>query len=158
MTDLSTAPGDSCSIAHFLNNGAQVVGTSFDCANFGVELHGFLWQPGGRLVDLNEFVPPGSDLQITDGETINDAGEIAGTGMLPNGDFHAIVLVPCLNLADPNCRAVDPNLDLPTSDPQTTAQKAANFRAIRTVLHSAGRSSVFASASWLQVAASKRRP
>ena len=47
------------------------------------------------MIDLNDFVPPGSDLQVTDGETINDRGEIAGSGMLPNGDFHAIVLVPC---------------------------------------------------------------
>ena len=47
------------------------------------------------MIDLNAFVPPESDLTITDGESINDRGEIAGSGMLPNGDFHAILLVPC---------------------------------------------------------------
>ena len=95
MTDIGTVAGDSCSIAHAINTRAQVVGTSFDCLNFGVELHGFLWQPGGSIIDLNSFVPPGSDLVVTDGETINDRGEIAGSGMLPNGDFHAVLLIPC---------------------------------------------------------------
>jgi hypothetical protein len=47
------------------------------------------------MIDLNDFVPPGSDLRVTDGETINDRGEIAGSGLLPNGDFHAVVLIPC---------------------------------------------------------------
>ena len=47
------------------------------------------------MIDLNKFVPPGSDLVVTDGEDINDRGEITGSGMLPNGDFHAILLVPC---------------------------------------------------------------
>ena len=70
-----------------------MVGSSIDCQ--GNELHGFLWQPGGPLIDLNAFVPPGSDLIVTDGETVNDRGEIAGSGLLPDGDFHAILLVPC---------------------------------------------------------------
>jgi hypothetical protein len=47
------------------------------------------------MIDLNDFVPPGSDLRVTDAETINDRGEIAGSGLLPNGDFHAVVLIPC---------------------------------------------------------------
>ena len=46
-------------------------------------------------IDLNAYVLPGSDLVVTDGETMNDRGEIAGSGKLPNGDFHAIVLTPC---------------------------------------------------------------
>jgi hypothetical protein len=70
-----------------------VAGSSIDCE--GNELHGFLWQPGGPLIDLNAFVPPGFDLIVTDGETINDRGEIAGSGLLPDGDFHAILLVSC---------------------------------------------------------------
>lgn len=157
IMDIGTVPGDSCSIAHSLNNGGQVVGTSLDCANFGVELHGFLWWPGGRLVDLNEFVPPGSDLQITDGESINDSGEIAGTGMLPNGDFHAIVLVPCQDTVDTNCRAVDPSVTALMSAQQTTAQRAANYRAVRALLHTTGTASLFLTSSWLRNAHSNRR-
>ena len=93
MSDLGTISEDPCSVAHFMNARGQVVGTSTNC--FGTELHGFVWQPGGPIIDLNSFVPPDSDLVVTDGETINDGGEIAGSGMLPNGDFHAIVLIPC---------------------------------------------------------------
>lgn len=94
MTDIGTVKDDPCSIAHFMNARGQVVGTS-GCTDIEGEVHGFLWQPGGTIIDLNDFVPPGVDLRVTDGETINDRGEIAGSGELPNGDFHAVVLVPC---------------------------------------------------------------
>jgi len=93
MTDLGTINDDPCSIAHAINIRDQVVGTSTDC--HGNELHGFVWQPGGPMIDLNAFVPPASDLIVTDGESINDRGEISASGMLPNGNFHAILLVPC---------------------------------------------------------------
>ena len=93
MNDLGTIGNDPCSVAHGINANGLVVGTSTDC--FGTELHGFLWEPGKLMIDLNSFVPPASDLVVVDGETINDRGEIAGDGLLPNGDFHAILLVPC---------------------------------------------------------------
>jgi hypothetical protein len=47
------------------------------------------------MIDLKRFVPRGSHLTVTDGETINDRGEIAASGMLVNGDFRAVVLIPC---------------------------------------------------------------
>ncbi len=94
MVDIGTVANDTCSVVHFMNSRGEVSGTSGDCAG-EFERHGFIWQPGGSMIDLNDFVPPGSDLTITDGETINDCGEIAGSGMLPNGDFHAVVLIPC---------------------------------------------------------------
>ncbi len=93
IIDLGTIGDDPCSDAHGMNIRAQIVGSSDDCVE--QELHGFLWQPGGSMIDLNAFVPPDSDLTITDGHTINDRGEITASGMLPNGDFHAILLVPC---------------------------------------------------------------
>ena len=94
MKDLGTINEDTCSVVHSMNSHGLLVGTSGDCDRV-FEQHGFLSLYGGPLIDLNEFLPHGSDLVITDGETINDRGQIAGTGMLPNGDFHAIVLVPC---------------------------------------------------------------
>jgi probable HAF family extracellular repeat protein len=103
-TDLGTVPGDTCSTAHGMNAKGQVVGTSGHCEGEFSE-HGFLWQRGSGLIDLNAFVPPGSDLTMMDGETINDHGEIAGTGRLPNGDFHAVVLIPC-NGNQTRCQAV----------------------------------------------------
>jgi probable HAF family extracellular repeat protein len=92
IIDLGTVGADPCSDAHGMNIRGQVVGSSHDCVQ---EMHGFLWQLGGKMIDLNAFVPPDSDLTITDGHTINDSGEITASGMLPNGDFHAILLVPC---------------------------------------------------------------
>jgi hypothetical protein len=47
------------------------------------------------MTDLNAFVPPGSDLTLADAGFINDRGEIAGLGVLPNGNTHAVLLVPC---------------------------------------------------------------
>jgi len=94
MTDLGTVNGDTCSVAHFMNSRGQVVGTSGDCEG-QFEQHGFIAERGGRMIDLNRFVPKRSHLTVTDGETINNRGEIAASGMLPNGDFHAVVLIPC---------------------------------------------------------------
>ena len=97
MTDLGTIHGDVCSVAHFMNSRGQVVGTSGGrgCDQGQSEKHGFISERGGRMIDLNRFVPKSSHLTVTDGETINDRGEIAASGMLPNGDFHALILIPC---------------------------------------------------------------
>jgi hypothetical protein len=46
------------------------------------------------MVDINTLVLPGSDLVVVDTFYINERGEIAALGALPNGDVHAIVLVP----------------------------------------------------------------
>ncbi len=120
ITDIGTVGDDTCSTAHFMNNRGQVSGTSGDCLG-QFETHGFLWQAGGPMIDLNVFVPPGVDIQITDGETINDAGEIAGSGMLPNGDFHAIVLIPC-NDTSATCRSVELSVAPPA--PHSNSTKA----------------------------------
>ena len=44
---------------------------------------------------MNLLVLPGSGLNVATGIVINDRGEIAGRGFLPNSDEHAIVLIPC---------------------------------------------------------------
>jgi hypothetical protein len=41
------------------------------------------------------FLHPGSGIQLTHGVSINDDGEISGDGVLPSGDHHAFVLIPC---------------------------------------------------------------
>jgi probable HAF family extracellular repeat protein len=93
MTDLETVGSDPNSEAKSVNLQGQVVGSSFDCC--GNDLHGFLWENGGPIVDLNALVPPGSDVTITNALDINDRGEIAGNGFLPNGDVRAVLLIPC---------------------------------------------------------------
>jgi probable HAF family extracellular repeat protein len=94
MTDLQTVGTDPDSEAKSVNSQGQVVGASFDLAA-GVDLHGFLWEHGAPIVDLNTLVPPGSDVTITNAFDINDRGEIAGNGFLPNGDSRAVLLIPC---------------------------------------------------------------
>ena len=123
MTDLGTINDDPCSVAHAINAKGQVVGATYDCDQ--TELHGFLWQPGGPIIDLNAFVPPGSDLVVTDGEDINDRGEIAGSGLLPNGAFHAIVLIPCDDEPEDSegCHDADQNV-IATSRPAPSSLAA----------------------------------
>jgi probable HAF family extracellular repeat protein len=93
MSNLGTIGTDPASEAVSINSFGQVVGGSFDP---GVaDLHGLLWEKGGLLVDLNDLVVPASKIKVIFATEINDRGEIAATGMLPNGDTHAILLVPC---------------------------------------------------------------
>ena len=128
ITDLGTVGDDTCSVAHSMNARGQVVGTSGDCAGT-FELHGFLWQKDGPMLDLNEFVPLGSDLVITDGETINDRGDIAGSGLLPNGDFHAVVLIACgEDQPDDGCREVDEERNVTTRDMRSFQQRLTTTR------------------------------
>jgi probable HAF family extracellular repeat protein len=94
MTDLQTVGSDPDSEAKSVNSQGQVVGASFDLAA-NIDLHGFLWENGGPIVDLNTLVPPSSGVTITNAFDINDRGEIAGNGFLPNGDARAVLLIPC---------------------------------------------------------------
>ena len=91
MTDLQTVGSDPSSQATSINSRGQVVGGSFDI----VDLHGFLWEAGGPIMDLNTLVSPSSGVTITSALEINDRGEIAASGFLSNGDVHALLLIPC---------------------------------------------------------------
>jgi hypothetical protein len=61
----------------------------------GPDLRGFLWENGGPVVDLNDLVIDGSGITVRGPTNINDRGEIAAPGAFPNGDVHALLLVPC---------------------------------------------------------------
>jgi uncharacterized membrane protein len=69
----------------------------------GEDVGGFLWQ-NGVMYDLTTLIPPGSGLTIAQVWQINDQGEIAGDVMLPNGDFHAFLMVPCDQHDPGNCQ------------------------------------------------------
>jgi len=90
-TDLGTLDGDSTSDAHGLNVKSQVVGSS-ESGNGST--HGFLWEDGS-MFDLNTLISSASKLNLYFPTIINDRGEIAGQGQLPNGDIHAFLLIPC---------------------------------------------------------------
>ena len=93
MTNLGTLSGDDCSFAFQINSEGQIVGNSYPCTGGSGRM--FLWQ-NGLMTDLNALLPPGSDLTPEgDGAVINDRGEIAGMRVLPDGDIHAFLLIPC---------------------------------------------------------------
>lgn len=98
MTDIGTVEGDSCSTALGLNSQGQSVGDSSgtaagNCAGPG---HAYLWQAPGPAVDVTTLFPAlGSGLHPAGACCINDLGEILATGPLPNGDHHAMILIPC---------------------------------------------------------------
>jgi len=96
MTDLGTLTGDACSEAYGVNSGGQVVGDSGSACGGHPFKRGFLWQPGGAMVDVSTLYPPLANGWTLGGICcINDLGEMLGTGTLPNGDYHAVFLVPC---------------------------------------------------------------
>ena len=92
MNDLGSTEGLANSEAVFINSRAQVVGYSFAC-DFSV-ISAFLWEKGS-IVDLNTLISPKSRLQLALATYIDDRGEITALGVLPNGDVHAVLLVPC---------------------------------------------------------------
>jgi probable HAF family extracellular repeat protein len=93
LTDIGTLDGDDCSAGFSINSANQIVGQSFACDNNSVS-RAFLWEKG-KIVDLNSVISHESDLQLLVAVSINNRGEIAGFGVLPNGNVHAFLLVPC---------------------------------------------------------------
>lgn len=91
MTDLGTLAGHCFSGVGAINAKTQITGASFPCD--GSAAHGFLWENGGPMVDLNDLVSR-ADMTLTGG-FINDRGEITGFGVLANGDLHAFLMIPC---------------------------------------------------------------
>jgi probable HAF family extracellular repeat protein len=100
ISNLGTLPGNGCSGADAINSQGQIVGGSgFNIADFFADCndpveHAVLWE-NGKILDLNNFVPPGSDLTLNEAFFINDSGEISGLGTLSDGSQHAFLLIPC---------------------------------------------------------------
>ena len=96
IRDLGTLPNfdGSCIGAFGINAKNQVTGQEVENFCQGPEAHAFLWQ-NGEMIDLNVFVPPGSDMTLTEVERINDRGEIFGIGTRTNGEDRAFFLMPC---------------------------------------------------------------
>jgi uncharacterized protein (TIGR03437 family) len=104
VTDLGTLPADRNSAATGINNSGDVVGFSTalapDISLFAGPLletasnlsHAFVYT-GGTMYDLNRQLLNGSGWQLTSAAAINDAGQIAGTGII-NQQQHAFLLTP----------------------------------------------------------------
>ena len=93
MADLGSVPGYDCGNTDGINAEGTIVGWAHPCDESAPD-HAFLWEKGRPGIDLNTLVPPGSDLELIEANSINDRGEIAGLALLPNGDAHAFVLIP----------------------------------------------------------------
>jgi probable HAF family extracellular repeat protein len=93
MADLGIIPGQPCSTALSVNSIGQVVGETGICGVGGGPA--FLSDNGEPMVDVNTLVVPASEIEVISEFDINDLGEIAGQGLLPNGDVHAVLLIPC---------------------------------------------------------------
>lgn len=93
MTDLGTLGPCLNSTALVVNSSGQVVGDTGDCPGGG-DGPSFFSENGQPMVDINSLVVPGSDIEVVNAVFINEQGEVAGQGMLPNGDVHAVLLIP----------------------------------------------------------------
>jgi probable HAF family extracellular repeat protein len=94
MQDLGTISGDFASAApccHTINNEREVVG--FSCPGPMGGCRAFLWQ-GKEMLDLNAL-SSGSPLYLQQALSINDAGQIAGFGVVTStGETHAFLATP----------------------------------------------------------------
>lgn len=93
MTDLGNLQSWPCSTALNVNTEGEVVGETGICGVGGGPA--FISSHGQPIVDLNSLIAPASDLQVVSAFDINERGEIAGIGVLPNGEPRAVLLIPC---------------------------------------------------------------
>jgi probable HAF family extracellular repeat protein len=100
---LSTAGGNTCSNAFQISERGEVAGQSFNCDNTGVA-HATLWEPTGPAIDLNLFLAPDSNLQLAETHFVNDRGELVVVGILPDGNPHIVVMIPCTGTEAEGCR------------------------------------------------------
>jgi len=144
MRDLGVLPGKLCSVAYAVNSIGQIVGDADTDCNQG-NASAFLWE-NGSLIDLNTFVLPTSGVHLTFALSINERGEIAALGLLPNSDQHAFILIPC-DKNHPGTRDCDYSLIETSSTPgpasMQSAQKSAagnpEIPASNPMFHSIGR-------------------
>ena len=74
-----------------INSRGQTVGFS-EIAPGDYEFHAFLCDVTGPMQDLNNLIAPHRGWVFREACGINDAGEIAGWGMAPDGTNHAFLL------------------------------------------------------------------
>lgn len=138
MTDLGTADGAPCTLAYGVNASGQVVGNLGDGSGLGNcegKVGGFLSENGGPVVNLATlFAPLASGLTMFGACCIGDDGSILATGTLPDGDNHAMLLVPCdvqhgitpACKSDPEDVAITPVMSTASPIERRTAGRAIN--------------------------------
>jgi probable HAF family extracellular repeat protein len=106
-----------------INAKDQIIGPSFTCGEQGPP-RAYLWD-SGRMIDLNDYVPPGTRLNIFIPHYLTDKGEIAVDGLTPDGDERAALLIPCGDDPPnaPGCRGPRNNSNRKMISPTATGQK-----------------------------------
>jgi probable HAF family extracellular repeat protein len=89
MTDLG-ALGGTESRALALNAHGQIVGEAMTAAD---GMRGFVWQDD-TLVDVNDHLPPDSDLTVTAVTGINDSGHMIAIAVDGSGNQRAVLIIP----------------------------------------------------------------
>jgi len=137
LKNLGVLGNDVCSYAIAINSREQVVGSSLEtCGPDTGNVRAFLWERG-IMFDLNTVIPKGSPLNLQFVETINDRGEIAGTGMDSGGNTLAFLLVPCEANSPDECKEEFGDVDKTAqqSPPSLTQQsRIAGRRSVRRIL------------------------
>jgi probable HAF family extracellular repeat protein len=89
MNDLGTL-GGATSYGNGIDASGQVTGYA---ATTGNELHAFVYDGNSGMVDLNTLIDPLSGWVLTEGQGINDSGQITGSGTIDD-QTHAFLLTP----------------------------------------------------------------
>jgi len=90
MRDLPPTGKARCSTAFAVNTGGKAVGADTECR--GNNLAAVLWEHGAAY-DLNTLIGR-FPVHLAEAFYINQRGEIACLGTLPNGDLRVVLLVP----------------------------------------------------------------
>ena len=92
IQDLGTLHDWEYSDAQGINDFGQIVGFSESTPATLTHNHAFLYDDG-RMIDLNQLLPPDSGWVLRMAMDINNKGYIVGTGEF-NGKIHAFLLIP----------------------------------------------------------------
>lgn len=112
IQDLGAYPGAIITVppcCNTINNLGQIVGFALDGTTF--TQRALIWL-NGVMTDLNTLLPAGSPWYLASAASINNAGEIAGVGII-NGETHGFLATPSSPVAT---AAVVTPLALTTSD------------------------------------------
>ncbi len=94
LNDLGVFPGGSYTYARGINDSGLIVGFGDVVSNGMVTTHPFITTSPSRvgLSDLNNYIDPESGWELNYAYAINNAGQITGQGLNPEGKFHAFLL------------------------------------------------------------------
>lgn len=102
MINLGTLPGEGSSLGIGINNHGDVVGAVDATDNpFYVGSYAFIYSHG-KMQNLNDLIPSNSGWLLQSGASINDRGQIAGTGLVNTYFTHAFLLTPVVEKPDAN--------------------------------------------------------